>query len=412
MSALARTKTACKTLGMLPENKVNAVLKGVASALMREQKEILAANANDLSRMNEDDPRFDRLALSPARLAGIAGDMKRVAALPSPLGRILEERTRPNGLHLTKVSVPLGVIGVIYEARPNVTADVFALCFKSGNSCVLKGGRDARHSNRALAAVIRGALEKHGIDPDVLLLLPPDRRSASALMTAHGMVDVLIPRGGRSLIEHVRRNARIPVIETGAGIVHTYIDASADVKKAAKIVFNAKTRRPGVCNALDTLLIHRSLAGKLPEIVAPLLRKRVLIFADDAAFGVLKKVCDPALLRRAQRRHFGVEFLSLKMSIRTVKNLDEALAHIARYGSRHSEAIVARDKKIIGRFLYEVDAAAVYSNASTTFTDGAQFGMGTEIGISTQKIHARGPMALPELTSYKWIVRGRGQVRP
>lgn len=412
-SAMAKTKIACKTLGMTPEKKINAVLKSVASALIRSQKEIIAANAMDLRRLDESsDPLFDRLALSPARLSEIATCLRQVAALPSPLGRTLDERTLQNGLHLKKVSAPLGVIGIIYEARPNVTVDAFALCFKSGNACVLKGGSDAQHSHRALVKVIHRALKNSGMDTNVLLLLPPDRRSASAMMTAHGMIDVLIPRGGRKLIDYVRRNARIPVIETGAGIVHTYVDVSADLKKAAKIILNAKTRRPCVCNALDTLLIHRSLASKLPELVAPLLRSRVLIFADPTSFAVLRKTYDPTLLQRAQLRHFGVEFLSLKMAVRTVKNLDDALAHIERHGSRHSEALVARNNKIIERFLNEVDAAVVYANASTAFTDGAQFGMGSEIGISTQNLHARGPMALSELTSYKWIARGRGQVRP
>ena len=411
-SALAKTKKAGTALAQVPAKTVNAILKDLALALMKEQKKILTANGKDLRRMNEADPRFDRLALSPARISAITNDLRTVAGLPSPLGRILEKRTRPNGLQLTKVSVPLGVIGIIYEARPNVTVDVFSLCFKSGNACVLKGGSDAEDSNRAIVAVIHAVLKKHRIDPSVLLLLPPDRRSVAAMMTAHGLIDVLIPRGSQQLIDFVRKNARIPVIETGVGIVHTYVDKSADVTKAREIVYNAKTRRCSVCNALDTLIIHQGILKKLPALVAPLLRKRVRIFADAASLRVLKGKYDAKLLSRAQPKHFGTEFLSLRMSIKTVKNLDEALEHIDRYGSKHSEAIIAEDKKTIDRFLNEVDAAAVYANASTAFTDGAQFGMGSEIGISTQKLHTRGPMALQELTSTKWIIRGKGQVRP
>ncbi len=410
-SALAKTKTSGTALALVPGKTVNAVLNDLARALITNEKKILAANAKDLRRMKEDDPRFDRLALSPARIKSIADDLQTVAALPSPLRRILEERTRPNGLQLTKVSVPLGVIGIIYEARPNVTVDVFSLCFKSGNACVLKGGSDAEDSNRAVVAIIHGVLKKHHIDPSVLLLLPPDRRSVAAMMTAHGLIDVLIPRGSQALIDFIRKNARIPVIETGAGIVHTYVDKSADIKKASQIVYNAKTRRCSVCNALDTLIIHQGILKKLPEIVAPLLKKRVRIFADTPSYAILKKTYDAALLKHATPKHFGTEFLSLQMSIKTVKNLEEALAHIDRYGSHHSEAIIAQDKKTIERFLNEVDAAAVYANASTAFTDGAQFGMGSEIGISTQKLHARGPMALDSLTSSKWIVRGKGQIR-
>ncbi len=411
-SALAKTKRAGKALGVLPNKTVNEVLKDLARALTTHQGNILAANGKDLRRMNETDPRFDRLALSPARLKDIARDLETVAALPSPLSRVLEERTRPNGLHLKKVTVPLGVVGIIYEARPNVTVDVFSLCFKSGNACVLKGGNDARDSNHVLVSIIQSVLKKHHIDPHVVLLLPPDRASAAAMMTTHGMIDVLIPRGSQALIDYVRKNSRIPVIETGAGIVHTYVDKSADAKKATEIIFNAKTRRPSVCNALDTLIIHRSRLKNLPMIVAPLGKKRVRIFADTPAFSVLKNTYDPTFLKRAKQQHFGTEFLSLKMSVKTVKNLDEALKHIDRYSSRHSEAIVAQDKKIIERFLSEVDAAVVYANASTAFTDGAQFGMGSEIGVSTQKLHARGPMALGELTSSTWIIRGNGQVRP
>ncbi len=410
-ASLAGTKQAARTLALLPEKTVRAVLDDLAASLVHEEKKILAANGKDLRRMSERHPSFDRLALSPQRVMAIARDVRTVAALPSPLGTTLEQRRRPNGLQLTKISVPLGVVGVIYEARPNVTVDVFALCFRSGNACVLKGGSDAKDSNRALTALIHAVLKKHGVDPRALLLLPPDRSSAAGMMNAHGLIDVLIPRGSQALIDFVRTNARIPVIETGAGIVHAYIDADADVRKAAAIVLNAKTRRPSVCNALDTLLVHRSRLKDLPAIVAPLEKKRVKIFADAASLAALKGTYDPALLKKALPKHFGAEFLSLAMSVKTVKSMDDALAHIDAHGSRHSEAIVTEDAKAGETFLRAVDAAAVYVNASTAFTDGGEFGMGAEIGISTQKLHARGPMALKELTTYKWIVRGSGQVR-
>lgn len=410
-SSLAKTKKASALLGLLSEKTVSAVLKDLAAALIKNEKIILAANAKDLERMKETDPRFDRLALSPARIADIAKDVKTVMSLPSPLGKLLEERTVPNGLHLTKVTVPLGVVGIIYEARPNVTVDAFSLCFKSGNACVLKGGSDAADSNKALVTVIQAVLKKHKIDPAAILLLPADRSAVTEMMQATGMIDVVIPRGSHTLIEFVRNNSKVPVIETGAGIVHTYVDASADAKKAAAIVFNAKTRRCSVCNALDTLIIHKSRLKDLAMIVAPLIKKKVEIVADGPSFIALKGRYPAELLKKAESSDFGTEFLSMKMSVKTVKDVDEALAHIAQYGSRHSEAVVAKDEAVIERFLREVDAAAVYANASTAFTDGAQFGMGSEIGVSTQKLHVRGPMGLSELTSYKWIVRGKGQVR-
>ncbi|MEI8230727.1 MAG: glutamate-5-semialdehyde dehydrogenase [Candidatus Peregrinibacteria bacterium] len=411
LTSLAKTKNASYSLALLSEKTVNAVLSDIAKALINKQDTILKANARDLKRMNESDPRFDRLLLSPSRLKGIAADLETVVALPSPLGRTLEERTRPNGLHLQKISVPLGVIGIIYEARPNVTVDAFSLCFKAGNACVFKGGSDARDSNAALVKLIQEVLKKHGVDPQVILLLPPDRKAVAEMLTATNFIDVVIPRGSQKLIDFVRETSRIPVIETGAGIVHTYIDKSADVQKASDIVFNAKTRRVSVCNALDCLIIHESQLKNLQQIVAPLMQKDVEIFADAPSFKVLACSYEKELLKHAKPEHFGTEFLSYRMSIKTVKSLDEALAHIRKFSSKHSEAIIAEDKATIERFLNEVDAAAVYANTSTAFTDGAQFGMGAEIGTSTQKLHARGPMALPELTSYKWVVRGDGQVR-
>lgn len=410
-SALGKTKNASRSLNTISDESVRKVLIDLSAALINSERQILATNQKDCKKMSPTDPRYDRLLLTTDRIAAIANDVRAVAALPSPLHRTLEQRTLPNGLQLTKVSVPLGVIGMIYEARPNVTVDAFALCFKAGNACVLKGGSDAIHSNQALVKIIQNILKKHGIDPHVIHLLPANRTAVRSLLAAAGLVDVIIPRGSQSLIDFVRTHARIPIIETGAGIVHAYIDKSADLRKAKGIVCNAKTRRVSVCNALDTLIIHQEILKDLPAIAAPLQAKNVEIFADPPAYKALKNHYNPSLLNRATKKHFGTEFLSFKLSIKTVPNLDAALAHIQQFGSSHSETIVAEDQKTIDAFLRQVDAAAVYANASTAFTDGAQFGMGAEIGISTQKLHARGPMALPELTSYKWIIRGSGQVR-
>ena len=365
-----------------------------------------------MERMDESDPRYDRLMLTQERIEGIAADMRSVANMQSPLGKILDERSMPSGLHLKKVSVPIGVVGVIYEARPNVTFDVFSLCFKSGNVSVLKGGQDAWHSNLAAAGIIRECLAAHSVSYDVIQLLPPDREAARALMNADGYVDVLIPRGSQGLINSVREGSKIPVIETGAGIVHTYFDASGDLEKGKRIVFNAKTRRPAVCNALDCLILHEDRLSDLPELVAALAMKNVVIEADESAWMRLEGHYPSDLLQKATPESFGTEFLSLRMAIKVVKDFDEALSHISQNSSRHSEAIIAEDRAAVERFFNEVDAAAVYSNTSTAFTDGAQFGLGAEIGISTQKLHARGPMGLKELTSYKWIVESDGAIRP
>jgi len=305
----------------------------------------------------------------------------------------------------------LGVIGIIYEARPNVTVDVFSLCFKSGNACVLKGGKEAQHSNEILVKIIKEVLLQHSIDENAVCLLSNNRREVAAMLEAHGQVDVIMPRGGQNLINFVRENSQIPVIETGAGIVHTYFDASGDLEKGQQIIFNAKTRRPSICNALDTLVVHQDRLGDLPQLVEQLAKKKVEIFADSEAYQVLKGKYNDGLLKKADTNSFGTEFLSLKMSIKTVAGVKEAIEHISQYSSQHSEAIIAEDQGVIDHFLQQVDAAVVYANASTTFTDGAQFGLGAEIGISTQKLHARGPMGLKELTSYKWVIRGEGQVR-
>lgn len=408
---LQQTLAASRQLVTLDDAAINRILLDTADALMSRQAEVLAANTEDLLRMDPANPKYDRLKLTEERLAGIAGDMRNVASLPSPLGKRLSETTRPNGMLIRKVTVPFGVIGVIYEARPNVTFDVFSLCLKSGNACVLKGGSDADSSNRALAAIIHDVLTKQGVDPAVCTLLPPDREATSQLLNAVGLVDLIIPRGSSSLIHFVRQHARVPVIETGAGICHTYFDKEGDKEKAREIVHNAKTRRVSVCNALDCLIVHRDRLEELPAVCSLLADSRVIIYADEPAFAALAGHYPEALLRPATAESYGTEFLDYKMAVRTVASLDEALDHIACYSSKHSESIVSESAEAIRRFEQLVDAACVYANVSTAFTDGAQFGFGAEIGISTQKLHARGPMALPELTTYKYIIEGEGQVR-
>jgi len=350
--------------------------------------------------------------LTEERIAGIAADIENVANLPSPVGRVLKEEVRPNGLKITKISVPFGVIGIIYEARPNVTFDVFALCLKSGNACVLKGGSDAVYSNNAIVSVIQNALRKFELDENTVCLLPAGREETNEMLRARGYIDLIIPRGSQSLIDFVRENATIPVIETGAGICHTYFDEFGDAVKGAEIIFNAKTRRPSVCNALDCLIIHESRLAELPSFAKRLSTEKVVIYADEKSYKKIKGVYPENLLFPATEESFGTEFLSLKMAVKTVSSFDEALEQINKYSSKHSEAIITESAENIEKFRKMVDASSVYSNASTAFTDGAQFGLGAEIGISTQKLHARGPMALEELTSYKWIVEGDGQVRP
>jgi glutamate-5-semialdehyde dehydrogenase len=403
---------ASRKLNLVSVEKINQVLHDVAEAAIENTTFILQENAKDLSRMDSNDPKYDRLMLTPDRIKGIATDISNVASLPSPLGRILSETSRPNGLQITKISVPFGVIGIIYEARPNVTFDVFSLCLKSGNACVLKGGSDANDSNVAIVKVIQEVLRKHELDENILSLLPVDREATTELLHAHGLVDLIIPRGSQSLINFVRENSSIPVIETGAGICHTYFDEFGDVSKGKDIVYNAKTRRPSVCNALDCLIVHESRLNDLPLLTELLPQSQVVIYADEKAYHVLDGKYPSELLEHATEESFGTEFLSYKMAVKTVSDFAEALDHIAAYSSKHSEAIVSENKENLEIFRKSVDAAAVYCNVSTAFTDGAQFGLGAEIGISTQKLHARGPMALEELTSYKWIVDGDGQIRP
>lgn len=393
------------------ESSVQDILNDTASALLEHMADILEANREDLSHMDISNPKYDRLKLTESRIESIAQDMRNVSTLPSPLGKIYSEVTRPNGMTIKKVSVPFGVIGVIYEARPNVTCDVFSLCLKSGNVSVLKGGSDADCSNRALVKIIHQIVEKYDVPPAVCTLLPPDRQATTELLHAVGLVDLLIPRGSSALIQYVRENARIPVIETGAGICHTYFDLAGDKLKGQAIITNAKTRRVSVCNALDCLIIHKERLADLPDLCTLLAQHQVIIYADEPAFKALQGKYPAHLLRPATADSYGTEFLDYKMSIRTVASIEEALQHIAQYSSKHSECIISEDQQAIATFQKQVDAACVYANVSTAFTDGAQFGFGAEIGISTQKMHARGPMALPELTTYKYIITGNGQTR-
>ena len=381
-------KLASRHLASLSTEAINTLLVDMANAVERGTDAILAANAHDLERMDPADPKYDRLRLTAERISGIAADCRNVASLPSPLGRVLSHRTLPNGLDISRISVPFGVIGVIYEARPNVTLDVAALCLKAGSAVVLKGGSDAEESNKAICAVIHNVLFEHGLDPATVTLLPATREATAELLSAEGLVDLIIPRGSAGLIRYVRENSKVPVIETGAGVVHCYVDKDADMEMAKRIIHNAKCRRVSVCNALDCLLVHRDLEPRLSELLAPMQGQVQFHYGD-----------------------FGREWLSHDLSIRVVSGLDEALAHIRTYGSGHSESIVTANQDTADRFLREVDAACVYHNAPTSFTDGAQFGLGAEIGISTQKLHARGPMALEEITTSKYIIKGNGQTR-
>ncbi len=395
----------------LTAKQTSYILMDIADALERRADEIILANKHDLARMDPNDPKYDRLMLTEDRIIAIAGDTRNVATLPAPCGEIIEETMRPNGLKLSKIRVPLGVVGVIYEARPNVTVDVFSLCLRSQNAVVLKGGKDAQDSNIAIVQIIHDVLKNNDVDTNILQLLSADREATNELMQAVNYVDVLIPRGSQGLINAVRENSKIPVIETGAGVVHTYFDKDGRKDYARDIVCNAKTRRVSVCNALDCLIVHKDKLSELPYVCEPLAEKKVEIYADERAYRAIESSYPSELLKHASAEDFGREFLSLKMAIRTVDNLDEALDHIYTYGLRHSEAIVTDNDQTAQRFLSEVDAACVYHNAPTSFTDGAQFGLGAEIGISTQKLHARGPMALRELTSYKWLIKGEGQIR-
>lgn len=411
-SLFQQAKDASRQLAVLTKPERNDILLQVADAVEEHAGELLAANAEDLSAMDSHAPLYDRLLLTADRLDGIAADMRHVAGLPSPLGRVSHARTLDNGLRLHRVSVPFGVIGVVYEARPNVTFDVFSLCFKSGNACVLKGGHDADHTNRVAVGLIHDVLQSHDVDSHAVVLLPPTHEATGEMLSAVGYIDLCIPRGGRRLIDFVRDTARIPVIETGAGVVSTYFDQSGDLAKGRAIVLNAKTRRVAVCNALDCLIVHEQRLADLPALVEPLAAKRVTLYADNDAYRHLEGLYPADLLRGATPEAFGTEYMDYKLAVCVVPDIQAALAHIARYGSGHSESIITEDEAAARLFQARVDAACVYWNAPTSFTDGAQFGLGAEIGISTQKLGPRGPMGLEEICTYKWIIEGDGQTRP
>jgi glutamate-5-semialdehyde dehydrogenase len=402
---------ASRTLQLINDKTISGILLALADEITISSPNILKANAEDLAAMDKSNPMYDRLLLNKQRLDNIAADIRNVAGLASPLGKTLLETVRPNGMKISKVTVPFGVIGIVYEARPNVTFDVFSLCLKSGNVCVLKGGSDAYRSNVAIVGVIRDVLKRFELSPDIITLLPAGHEATADLLNAVGYVDLIIPRGGKGLIDFVRTHSKIPVIETGAGICHTYFDEFGDTKKGSKIIFNAKTRRVSVCNALDCLIIHEKRLNDLPTLCEKLAEKNVIIYADAKAYTFLVGKYPVHLLQKATAESFGTEFLDYKMAVKSVESIQEAIEHINRYGSKHSECIVSENEGNIALFDAMVDAACVYTNVSTAFTDGAQFGLGAEIGISTQKMHARGPMALNELCTYKWIIKGDGQVR-
>ena len=405
-----KVKRASKSLALLSDEQRNDILNAVADAIINNKTRILEANAQDLAKMSKENPLYDRLQLTDSRLEGIASDMRNVATLPTPLGHITKQKTLPNGLRLCRISVPFGVIGMIYEARPNVTFDVFSLCFKSGNACVLKGGKDADCSNREEVALIHEILEQYGVSKDVVALLPATHEATGEMLNAVGYVDLCIPRGGRKLIDFVRDTARIPVIETGAGVVNTYFDEEGDLEMGKAIINNGKTRRVSVCNALDCLIIHKSRLQDLPALCEKMAGKDVIIYADAQAYAALDgKYPD---LEHATDDSFGTEFMDYKLAIKTVASLEEALEHIDDNGSGHSESIITMNEQTARKFQAHVDAACVYWNAPTSFTDGAQFGLGAEIGISTQKLGPRGPMALEEICTYKWLIEGEGQTRP
>lgn len=416
----SKVREASRKLALLDENEINSILRDVAQAIIDNTPTILAANQEDLDRMDKENPMYDRLKLTPDRLQGIASDMRQVSNLPSPLGKVLKHSVLENGLDLKRVSVPFGVIGVVYEARPNVTFDVFALCLKAGSACVLKGGKDADASNRKAVGIIKDILGKHSVDEHTVVLLPATHEATAEMLHANGYIDLVIPRGSSRLIQFVRSEASVPVIETGAGVCHAYFDKEGDLDKGARIINNAKTRRVSVCNALDCTIIHAKRLQDLPALCQPLKESNVLIYADGPALEILKQG-DPqkgiapypaGLLREATEESYGIEFQAYIMAVKTVRSIDEAIQHIFSYGSGHSECIITENERTADYFTHRVDAACVYTNAPTSFTDGAQFGLGAEIGISTQKLHARGPMALEEICSYKWVIKGNGQTRP
>ena len=408
---LALTRGASTSLALATSEKKNEVLFHLAQLLLENSAAIIAENVKDLSSIADDDPMRDRLLLNSDRIIHLAKSVDEIANLKDPTGQILTDKLLANGLKLTKISVPLGVVGVIFESRPNVTVDVAALCIRSGNAVVLRGGSDAWNSNVILVQLIHQALITAGLSPDLVRLLPTDRKHVSTLLNAVKYVDVIIPRGSEALIQRVRRESMVPTIETGAGVCHTYVAKTADIAMAVSVVVNAKVSRPSVCNSLDTIILHESIAKEfLTKSVRELVEYKVMIYADAISFNVLKDLKYP-YLQKAEDSDFGREFLDFACSIRVVQNLNEALAHIDNYSSRHSEAIISADESEANLFLASVDAAAVYWNASTRFTDGGIFELGAEVGISTQKLHARGPFGLEKLVTEKWVIKGNGQIR-
>jgi glutamate-5-semialdehyde dehydrogenase len=410
-SLFRNAKRATRELNVLDREVIDKILLSIADSAVANTEYIIAENHKDLMLMDPSDPRYDRLVLNADRIKSLSSDIRHVAEMESPVGKLLSKETRPNGLDISRVSVPFGVIGIIYESRPNVTFDVFSLCLKSGNVCILKGGSDAIHSNNAIVRLIKDVLNKHNVNEDFITLLPAGREETAQLLNAREFVDLIIPRGSRNLIDFVRDNSSIPVIETGAGICHTYFDETGDKEKGREIINNAKTRRVSVCNALDCLIINEKRLNDLGYVVALCADSSVVIYADEKAYEALNGKYPSNLLQKATLESFGTEFLSYKMAVKTVKSFDEALDHISEFGSKHSEAIISENKSNITLFYTAVDASSIFANASTAFTDGSEFGLGAEIGISTQKLHARGPMALDALTTYKWIIEGNGQIR-
>lgn len=401
---------ASKLLNQLNETKINTLLEAIAKATETNIFYILSENQKDLQLMDKSNPKYDRLLLNEDRIHNIINDMRNVASLPSPVGKVLFEKTLPNGLNLKKITVPFGVIGIIYEARPNVSFDVFSLCLKSGNACILKGGSDAKFSNNAIVEIIRNVLDENGVNPNICTLLPTDHSYTEELLKARDYVDLIIPRGGKNLIKFVRENSHIPVIETGAGVCHTYFHKSGEKEKGKAIITNAKTRKVSVCNSLDCLVIDKDRITDLPFLCEDLAKNNVMIYADKLSYEILNGRYQ-GKIAEADNDSYGTEFLDYKLAVKSVSDINEAIQHISTHSSKHSEAIISEDREAINLFEKMVDAACVYANASTAFTDGAQFGLGAEIGISTQKLHARGPMALEELCTYKWIIEGNGQIR-
>lgn len=408
---LKETHEASVAVRRLTDQDRADLIINLSELLLANTDNIVAENRKDLDLMEEGDPKKDRLLLDEKRISAIANSLLDIAKLPDPTGEILLEKTIEQGLNLKKIAVPLGVVGVIYESRPNVTIDVAALCLRSANACVLKGGKEAHYSNSYLVGLIHQILKKFNVPEAAVMLLPTGREFVTEMLHATQYIDIIIPRGSEGLIKFVRQNSLVPTIETGAGVCHTYIEKSADLDMATNIVINAKISRPSVCNSLDTILVDHTVAASfLPRIMAEFEKWNVEVFADKIAFPILKDA-GYSLLKEAKEEDFGREFLDYKCSVKVVEGLNEAMQHISMHSSRHSEAIVSKDAIAIETFLNEVDAAAVYANASTRFTDGAVFALGAEIGISTQKLHARGPFALEKLVTEKWIVRGNGQVR-